>query len=89
MKSKLTIDKYGTKKWKLPSGKLHREDGPAYEGIDGLKSWWINGELHREDGAAVELRKGTKYWFLNGIEYTEKNYKIEMRSKKLNKLLNH
>jgi hypothetical protein len=89
MKSKLTIDKYGTKEWKLPSGERHRENGPAYEGIDGLKSWWINGELHREDGPAIETANGGKAWHLNNVEYTEQEYKIEMRSKKLNKLLNH
>ena len=22
---------------------LHREDGPAYESVDGYKSWWLNG----------------------------------------------
>ena len=87
MKSKLTIDEYGTKEWKLPSGKLHREDGPAVECIDGLKSWWINGKRHREDGPAIEWANGYKEWYLNGREYTEQEYKYEMRSVKLKLLL--
>jgi hypothetical protein len=89
MKSKLTIDEYGTKEWKLPSGKLHREDGPAYEGIDGLKSWWINGKRHREDGPAIEWGSGHKWWLINGIRYGPQEYKYKIRCIKLNKLLNH
>jgi hypothetical protein len=88
MKSKLTIDKYGTKKWKLPNGLLHREDGPACEWNDSdYKAFYINGELHREDGPAVEYHPGDKVWYLNDIQYTEKEYKNEIRCRKLNKLL--
>ena len=36
----------GNKQWYL-NGRLHREDGPAYEGSDGTKKWYLNGELHR------------------------------------------
>jgi hypothetical protein len=42
MKSKLTIDKNGTKEWKLPSGDFHKEDGPALEYKDGAKFWYLN-----------------------------------------------
>jgi hypothetical protein len=87
MKSKLTIDEYGTKEWKLPSGKLHREDGPAVECIDGLKSWWINGKRHREDGPAIDNGDDYKWWYLNNVEYTEQEYKRKTRSRKLSKLL--
>ena len=31
----------GTKEWYL-HGKLHREDGAAYEGADGTKQWWLH-----------------------------------------------
>ena len=57
----------GTKKWYL-NGKLHREDGPAIECVDGLKCWYLNGkelteEEHRQqtqpqptcDGKTVEI----------------------------------
>ena len=35
------------------NGKLHREDGPAYENrLENITQYWINGKLHREDGPA-------------------------------------
>jgi len=37
------ISKYGTKRWIL-NGKLHREDGPAIEYVNGPKYWWYHGE---------------------------------------------
>ena len=54
----------GDKFWWL-HGKLHREDGPAYEGANGNKSWYLNGKRHREDGPAIEYASGTKAWHLN------------------------
>jgi len=87
MKSKLTIDKYGTKVWNLPNGDYHRENGPAIEYVGGSKHWYINGERHREDGPAIETSKGIKGWYINGKQYTEKEYKYKTRSRKLNKLL--
>jgi len=88
MKPKLTIDEYGTKEWKIPSGKHHREDGPAIEYLGGSIKWWyLNGQLHRENGPAIEYSDGTKDWFINGKQYTEKEYKYKTRSIKLKKLL--
>ena len=59
----------GGKEWYL-NGKLHREDGPAIEWIDGCKSWYLNGnplteEEHRKqitscDNKIVEI-DGKKY----------------------------
>jgi len=60
----------GTKEWYL-NGKLHREDGPAIEGVDGSKEWFLNGKPHREDGPAIEGADGTKAWFLNGKLHRE------------------
>jgi hypothetical protein len=36
----------GEKHWYLNMNLVifHREDGPAWEGNDGSKEWWINGE---------------------------------------------
>jgi len=87
MKPKLTIDEYGTKEWKLPPGKHHREDGPAIEYSDGDKWWYINGLLHRENGPAIECANGIKKWFLYGVSYTEQEYKLKIRSIKLTKLI--
>ena len=59
------IDKFRNKYWRNDNGKLHREDGPAYEYADGTKEWYINGKLHRLDGPAIEYANGSKEWYLN------------------------
>jgi hypothetical protein len=56
MKSKLTIDQYGTKYWRLPNGNLHREDGPAIEFPSGIKIWYINGIIYTEQEYKYEMR---------------------------------
>jgi hypothetical protein len=53
---------------------LHREDGPAFEGMDGSKEWRINGKLHREDGPAIEWGGGDKSWWLNGERLSEREF---------------
>ncbi len=51
-------------------GKLHREDGPAIESLNGDKEWWINGEFHRDDDLpAVEFADGDKEWYLHGKKH--------------------
>ncbi len=65
-KSKLEIDKDGTRFWRLPNGRFHREDGPAVEFSDGSVIWYLNGDPHREDGPAAESPNGTKSWYLKG-----------------------
>jgi len=87
MKSTMRILDIGRKIWELPNGKKHREDGPAIEGYDGSKEWWVNGKYHREDGPAIEYANGVKSWWLNGSEYTQQEHKLEMRSIKLKQLL--
>ena len=53
--------------WRLPDGRLHRDDGPAVEWSSGTKEWWIEGHLHREDGPAViEATTGRRLWFKHG-----------------------
>ena len=47
------IDADGNKLWYNNQGQRHREDGPAWEDVNGDKAWFINDELHREDGPAV------------------------------------
>jgi len=83
MESKLTINEDGNKRWELPNGFLHREDGPVVESFKGDKFWYLNNKRHRENGPAVECINGYKAWFLNGIEYTEQEYKHKMRSRRL------
>ena len=65
-KSELTVRPNGNKEYRL-NGKLHREDGPAFEGFAGDKAWYINGALHREDGPAVETANGVKAYYLDGF----------------------
>jgi hypothetical protein len=77
MKSKLSIDTRGSKRWKLPNGNLHREDGPAIEYGSGDKEWWVNGKLHRENGPAIEDDDGSKYWYINGKRHREDGPAIE------------
>ena len=87
MKSKLKIYKNGDKYWKLPNGKLHREDGPAFIRIvNDYKAWYINNKLHREDGPAVEMGH-FKEWYLNDKIYTEEEHKKKMRLEKLKQIL--
>jgi len=56
MKSKLTVYDNGDKVWKLPSGDLHREDGPAIEFLSGFKIWWINGIQYTEQDYKYKTR---------------------------------
>ena len=65
MKSICEINTCGSKVWSL-NGKLHREDGPAYEGVNGDKGWYINNSFHREDGPAIEYADGSKVWYYHG-----------------------
>jgi len=91
MKNGLIIDKYGNK-WHmneryvegcmLTAKNLHREDGPAFENVDGDKSWYIHGKCHREDGPAVEFANGDKWYYLNDKYYSEQNYWKEIERRK-------
>ena len=49
-------DSNGSKSWWV-NGKLHRIDGPAYEGANGTKAWWLNNKKYTEDNYYKELFK--------------------------------
>ena len=72
----VVVQDNGAKHWTL-NGKLHREDGPAYEGYDGDKAWYLNGKRHREGGPAVEGANGNKFWWLNGKIHREDGPALE------------
>ena len=55
------IDQIGNKSW-FKGNVIHREDGPAYEGVNGLKVWYFDGLLHRDNGPAYESGKH-KAWY--------------------------
>jgi hypothetical protein len=63
---KVEIDELGDVRWYNEDGLRHRIDGPAYEGSDGLKMWYVNGKIHRLDGPAIECANGYKAWWVNG-----------------------
>lgn len=46
-----------TMTYRLPNGKLHRDDGPAYEDIK-QEHWYKNGLRHRDDGPAIITKDG-------------------------------
>jgi hypothetical protein len=73
----------GDKQWWL-HGKLHREDGPAYEGADGDKEWYLHDKLHREDGPAIERASGYKEWRLNDEKLTEEEHRQRTSSQTCN-----
>ena len=83
MESECTTESDGTKIWYSSPCVRHREDGPAYIGHNGDKSWWINGRLHREDGPAIERANGDKEWYLDGEEVTEAHIICLSRQRKL------
>mgnify|MGYP005849986747 CR=1 FL=1 len=56
MESKLIIYLSGNRYWKLPSGDLHRECGPAVEYISGHKEWWLNGIEYSEQEYIKKMR---------------------------------
>ena len=71
------IDSDGNKLWYNDVGQIHREDGPAFEAVNGSKEWWLNGKCHREDGPAVEWASGSKAWWLNDKLHREDGPAVE------------
>ena len=63
-------DREGTTHYLL-LGEYHREDGPAYQAINGYKEWRFYGELHRLDGPAIYWKKVKKNWYY--YSYIAKN----------------
>ena len=55
----------GYKAWRS-CGRLHRADGPALEGRDGSREYFLHGKLHRPDGPAVILANGFEAWYTHG-----------------------
>ncbi|WP_202416734.1 hypothetical protein [Duganella qianjiadongensis] len=57
-------------------GKLHREDGPAVEDLNGSKEWFLNGLRHREDGPAID-NQWRQEWWIYGEYHREDGPAIE------------
>jgi hypothetical protein len=70
------IDKYGHKRY-YKDRKMtirHRLDGPAIEGANGGKAWYVDGQHHRLDGPAIEGAGGYKAWYVDGKSLTEEEF---------------
>ena len=75
----IEIDKNGSK-WYYSDKELttlHRDDGPAYEGANGDKEWFINGKRHRDDGPAIKYTDGSKAWWINGQRHRDDGPAVE------------
>ena len=63
---KVTVDCDKNIQWFNDKDERHRLDGPALEGGNGDKEWWVNNKLHRLDGPAIEYADGDKEWYVDG-----------------------
>lgn len=69
-------DSIGSKRWYL-DGRLHREDGPAIEHMNGGTEWLLNGIWHRVGGPAIEGADGSAHWWVNGKQHREDGPAVE------------
>lgn len=75
-RSEIIICQSGARE-RYSDGKLHCENGPAVERLDGTKEWYLNGRRHRENGPAIERRNGFKAWYRDGRRHREDGPAIE------------
>lgn len=76
MKNGLIVSSVDGTKYHYLNDRVHREDGPAIEYLDGVqKMWYLNGQRHRVDGPAYISKYGTKYWYFNGEKVNCNNQK--------------
>ena len=61
-----TTTAIGAQMWRLPTGELHRADGPAVTLPDGSEAWYQHGNRHRVGGPAVTYADGYEYWYQRG-----------------------
>src|SRR5271166_3649048 len=67
------VDEFGDKRCKL-NGRLHNENGPAVEFVDGTRAWYIRDLCHRDERdpktglilPAVQWADGAKDWYHYG-----------------------
>jgi hypothetical protein len=78
---KVIVDKNKNIRHYNDKGLLHRLDGPAIEGTDGYKAWYVDGKCHRLDGPAIEWADGSKTWCVAGINMTEKQFNEYIKPK--------
>jgi len=82
-----TVKVYGNGTYWHLNDRLHREDGPAVELVNGTKEWYLDGKRHREDGPAVEWAIGVKVYYLNGERLTEAEFNKRMKNPCIGKVV--
>ena len=63
---KVMVDDAKSVFWYNDKDELHRLDGPAIQGCNGLKAWWVDGKCHRLDGPAIEDCNDLTEWWVDG-----------------------
>ena len=52
-------------------GIVHRDDGPARIGPNGVLYWYCNGYMHRDNGPAIQCPDGSEGWWKHGMLHRE------------------
>jgi len=92
-KPEIDVDYYpnGQKRYEywLLNGKMHREDGPAYQswyenGQKYYEYWSLNNKCHREDGPSSQRwsyngQKEYEEWWLNSNKYKREDWVEELK----------
>lgn len=72
------MDRAGNQSWHFSNFKQHRDNGPAYLGVDGTKEWWKFGKRHRDNGEpAVEGGNGTREWWVEDQRHRDNGPAVE------------
>lgn len=64
--STMTVEHGSIQVWRLASGDIHREDGPAVIQPNGDREWYARDKRHRDTGPAIEYAQGARAWWRHG-----------------------
>ena len=65
--------------WLNKDGQRHCEHGPAFEGANGTKEWYLNGNLHCNYGPAIEKADGFTRYYLHGKRLTKEEWEKRLK----------
>ena len=80
LRYRVTVDRFGTRRYRNAEGRYHREGGPAVIFDNGDKIWYHNGLRHREVGPAVERSNGRCEWWINGKQCPQAEFHEQLKS---------
>lgn len=83
MKNGVIVDKQGSKRY-YENDQLHRLDGPAVEGADGIHDWYFYGKYK---GTSISNNDGTFNHYINGNAIPLEKFKSILMSNELNETL--